>query len=105
MHAGMAEAVGKNPLTSDEVDLCVSQLSEWPGAADPTPIAAVIATFATALPPEWLLGASAVLRGVPLVVIGLGMPWGGMKNAVIRKFYAVRRAAQVHAVKSEYPPD
>jgi hypothetical protein len=84
-----------SPLGLAEVDRCVSAMRRqpWPAAGPGPPV--VIATFATALPPEWWLGASASLFGIPLVVIGLGKPWGGMSKAVIKKFYAVRRAAQL----------
>ena len=77
-------------LPAATVDQCSSKLAGWASASPPV----VIAAFATALPPQWLLGASAAMFGIPLVVIGLGRPWGGMQN-IAQKFYAVRRSAQI----------
>ena len=77
-------------LPAATVEQCTRELAGWATAA-PT---AVLVAFATALPPTWLLGASAAALEIPLVLIGLGMPWGGMHN-IAQKFYAVRRAAQI----------
>eukprot|EP00966_Prymnesium_polylepis_P299835 6928794-Prymnesium_polylepis.1 len=78
-------------LADAVVDRCSALVSWLP----PTPPPVVVVTFATALPPTWLLGASAVARDIPVVVIGLGRPWGGMGVAVVQKFSAVRRALQI----------
>ena len=39
--------------------------------------AVLLVSYSTFLPPEWLLGLSAALHGVPLVLVGLGRAWGG----------------------------
>ena len=75
-------------LAGPALDQC-AQLA-WPEAAG---AAVIILAFATALPPDWLLGPSAAKFDFPLVLLGLGQQLGGMGNAVREKFYAVARAA------------
>ena len=53
----------------------------------------LLVSYSTFLPSEWLLGLSAALHGVPLVLVGLGRAWGGHAD----KFYGALSAARLLA--------
>ena len=109
------------PLTAPEVARCAALIRQyWPPAVRTAAAATVSAggasgagaggaggakgagggagaarlallTYATDVPPHWLLGRSAALHGVPLVLAGLGRRWAGVGV----KAPAVRRAVQL----------
>ena len=58
---------------------CAGVLDEWLRAGQAQP-SAVVLSYATSLPPEWLLGLSAALFDAPLVLVGLGRPWHGLHD-------------------------
>jgi hypothetical protein len=67
---------------------CDEILAQWlPGGSPP----AVLLSYATALPPDWLLGLTSALYSVPLVLIGLGKPWNGLDD----KYHGTLLAARV----------
>ena len=70
-------------FSSAVLDRCESDLAGWVASLR-TPAPVVITAFATALPPQWLLGASAAFHGIPLVLMdgtamGRDGPCGGPK--------------------------
>ena len=72
---------------------CAAALREL-SAAGPPPIA--VLTYATELPVDWLLGASAARLRVPLVLVGLGSPHD-RSRLFTHKYTALLRAARVLA--------
>ena len=80
-------------LTEAALAECAASVGRWPPEDEEASV--VVLAFATALPPQWLLGSSAALHGVPLALLGLGQPFGGMGKAVVQKLHAVGRAARL----------
>ena len=74
--AEAASAAHQEDFDVPKVERCVEEIRPlWPRQTpEPVPVPVVIAAFATALPPEWLLGASATLHDIPIVLIGLVRP-------------------------------
>ncbi|KAL1523585.1 hypothetical protein AB1Y20_018521 [Prymnesium parvum] len=83
-------------LTQPVIDQCVRDVSgalAWGGRAAQGPF---VLTYATEIPQPWMLGRTAALHGLPLVVAGLGMPgWNWWEGVVIQKTASPRRAAQL----------
>ena len=118
--ASVATPQPLTPLTAPEVARCAALIRQyWPPAVRTAAAATVSAggvsgvgaggaggakgtggagaarlallTYATDVPPHWLLGRSAALHGVPLVLAGLGRRWAGVGV----KAPAARRAVQL----------
>ena len=92
--AGPAEQAGRpvqpsEPLSSLQLQACVQALEASGYAAADAPIA--VMTYLTDLPRLWLLGQSAAVHRMPLVLVGLGMRWTGPDQ----KLSSARRAAQI----------
>jgi hypothetical protein len=87
------------PLAADTIHACGPTISRWLAAHEQPPELAVLAylTDGATLDP-WVLGLSAAARGVPLIVAGEGMRWGGAGV----KLPAARRAVQL--LKAHAPP-
>jgi hypothetical protein len=79
-------------MATEEPD-CASLVRRWRSAHASQPDAETIVTFATkgSLPKRWLLGLSAALHGVPLVVSGLRSNWTGFTS----KLFAAQQAIQL----------
>ena len=81
-------------LQQQTIDRCVRETrSQWGrGNVD----APVVLTYATQISEPFLLGVSAAMHGMPLVVSGLGMPgWNWWDGVVLQKVSAPRRALQI----------
>eukprot|EP00326_Haptolina_ericina_P027091 CAMPEP_0181178034 /NCGR_PEP_ID=MMETSP1096-20121128/5500_1 /TAXON_ID=156174 ORGANISM="Chrysochromulina ericina, Strain CCMP281" /NCGR_SAMPLE_ID=MMETSP1096 /ASSEMBLY_ACC=CAM_ASM_000453 /LENGTH=276 /DNA_ID=CAMNT_0023266267 /DNA_START=79 /DNA_END=905 /DNA_ORIENTATION=+ len=95
-------------LSAAEIESCERVLQSWWATARSkqakisrwdTPL---LVTYATALPSEWLLGLSAALHGMPLILVGHGQPWVGLHQ----KFFGTKRATtllEAHADLSRLP--
>ena len=85
------------PLQPHELTACVETIhtSRWWAKVQQSASSGVLALLATyvtdVVARPWVLGSSAALHGVPLVVIGHGMRWEG----VGQKLVGARRAAQL----------
>lgn len=82
------------PLTQTELERCadVARAAGWPAQQQ-----AVLFTYATSLPTKapWLLGLSAALQQLPLIIGGLGQrPWSWYADSSV-KIFGGRRAAQL----------
>ena len=81
-------------LNADAISACAPVVSQWLAShASPSVALLTYLTDASALSP-WVLGLSAAAHGVPLVVAGNGMRWGGAGV----KLPAAQRAAQLLAL-------
>ena len=82
-------AVTTAPLTPAE---CSGPLLHWHASVPPD--IPILLSYGTSLPKRWLLGLSAALYGVPLVLSGLGQPWNPQGRGGA-KIPAMRRAVQL----------
>lgn len=77
------------PFSAEELRACVRALQpEIAGLRDGH---VVVMTYLTDVPQQWLLGRSAAIHGLPLVLVGHGMRWDGPAQ----KLSSARRAAQL----------
>lgn len=79
-----------SPFSSTKVIECASELQKRWNIPDATSV--IVFTYMTDLPQPWILGLSAALHGVPLVIAGHGMRWDGTTG---QKIPASRRVAQI----------
>ena len=69
---------------------CAGVVQTWAHEANLNASQIVLVTHATSLPKRWLLGLTAALHSVPLVLTGLGQPWTGYRD----KLHATLNATQ-----------
>ena len=83
------------PLNETEREQCSEVIQQWwsPHAGTGEPPAAILLTYATDPTRHWMLGLSAAMHGLPLVLVGRGRQWGGFQA----KYLGVRRAAEALA--------
>lgn len=78
-----------NPLSASEFQQCAKIVPQWLSNSAPSVAVLAYLTDTASLHP-WVLGLTAAAHGVPLVVAGHGMRWGGAGV----KLPATRRAVQ-----------